>query len=275
MAMPATLERDARVAGIRSETTLEAVHRRRSHLFLVMLIVLVALCVATAIAPMGGSQGGPVDPAVLRLGMILLSATFVVYAIEKERALRRLEAALFEDQRHMEALERETEQLHRLVSAGHALTATLELDRVVDLALAAAMRIFDAPGGAVFLDRGDLIVQAVHGPEHPVDLTDRQARAVAERRTPAVVPGPRPDSPAGMAAPLVHEGDLVGVLVLRGGPSTDFQEADLRTLDAFARNAAAAIANARLYRAEKTANEQFAGLRDDAEREFRWLNAAG
>jgi transcriptional regulator with GAF, ATPase, and Fis domain len=271
LATPDALTRDARIAGIRSEASLAAVHRRRSHLFFVMLLVLVALCVATATAPMGPSRG-PVDPQTLRVGIILLSATFVIYAIEKERALRRLEAALFEDERHLEALARETDQLHRLVTAGHSLNVSLELDRVVDLGLAAAMRIFEAPGGAIFLDRGDLVVQAVQGHRPRLDLAEVHAREVADRRTPALVPAAEPDGSVGMAAPLIHEGNLVGVLVLHGDEKTNFGAGDLRTLEAFARHAAAAVANARLYRAEKTVNEQFTGLHD-AEAEFRWLNA--
>lgn len=273
MSLPLARQRDARIAGIRSEATLEAVHRRRSHLFLVMVIVLLALCVATAIAPMGDGRG-PLDPAILRVGMILLSATFVIYAVEKERALRRLEATLVEDQRQLAVLVRETDQLHRLINAGQALTATLELERVVDLALAAAMRTFEAPGGAVFLDRGDLVLQAAHGQRQSQELLTRQAREVATRHAPSLLPGRRPEDPVGMAAPLVHDGTLVGVLVLDGDATTDFGEGDLDTLETFARHAAAAIANARLYRAEKVANDQFAGLRD-VQHEFRWLSTAG
>lgn len=272
-ATPPAFERDARIAGIHADATLDAVHRRRSQLFLVMLIVLVALCVATAIAPFGGGRG-PVDPGILRIGMVVLSTTFVVYAVEKERALRRLERALVADQQRLAVLETETDRLHRLVNAGHAMSATLELDRVVDLALAAALRLFDSPGGAVFLDRGDLVVQAVHGDRHRLDLAAGRARAVHATRTATLIPGSGPGTPAGLAAPLINDGEVVGVLVLDANDGTRFDDGDLRVAEAFARHAAAAVANARLYRAEKAVNEHFTGLHD-AEREFRWLSAAG
>lgn len=279
-------ERDAQIAGIGGERSLHAVQRRRSQLFVVMVMVLVALCVATAITPTG-NESGPVDPGVLRLGLILVSASFVIYAIEKERALRRLEAALAEDELALEALGLETERLHRLVNAGHALSASLELDRVVDLSLTSALRLFDAPSGAVFLDRGDLVIQAAKGERQRLDLADRRAREVAATFRPALFPpalfptdepgepaepGGRGD-PAGMAAPLLHDGDLLGVLVVHGDGETGFSNSDLKVLAAFARAAAAAIANARLFRAEQTVNEQFAGLRHDLQAEFDWLVA--
>lgn len=268
-----TRHQDARIAGIRREPSLDAVHRRRSHLFSIMLLVLLALCVATAVAPMGPTSA-PVSPSTLRLGLIVLSATFVVYAVEKERALHRLEAALVEEQRRREHLGEEIDRLQMLINAGHAVTATLELDRVVDLALAGALRLFNAPAGAVFLDRGDLVIQAFQGERNRLDLADEHARAVAEAGQAALVPGVRAEDSPGMAAPLAHEEGVVGVLYVQGGDGTEFSSIDLDVLDAFARHAGAAIANARRFRAERTTNEQFAGLRD-AQREFRWLATTG
>ena len=270
---PLRVMRDARIAGIRTDATLQAVHRRRSHLFFVMLVVLVGLCVATATAPFDPARG-PVDARVLRFGMIGLSFAFVIYAVEKERALRRLESVLIQGERNLAAMTREAEQLQRLINAGHALNATLELERVIDLALAAAMRIFDAPGGAVFLDRGDLVLQAIRGDRHRLDLADQHARSAVASRTPVLVAGSEPDSPQGMAAPMIHDQTVVGALVIYGDETTGFDANHLRLFEAFARHAAAALANARLYRAEKTANEQFTGL-NDIQREFSWLSSAG
>lgn len=265
--------RDARIAGIRDEASLAAVRRRRSHLGLALLIVLVSLCVATALAPLGPAGGATVDPGALRLGMVGLSAIFVAYAIEKERALSRLQDALVSEQEQNHSIAAEAEQLHRLLSAGHAVTATLELDRVVDLSLAASLRLFDAPGGAVFLDRGDLVLHAVRGDERRLDVSERSARSVAASRLPELVPGPNPGSPVGMAAPLLHDEALLGVILVSGGDTRAFGPTDLETLAAFARHVAAALVNARLYRAAKTTSEHFSGLRD-AEQEFSWLAPA-
>jgi len=79
--------------------------------------------------------------------------------------------------------------------------------------------------------------------------------------------------PEGMAAPLLHDGVLLGVIVVNGDEGTSFTDVDVDTLDAFGRHVAGAIANARLYRAERTTNQQFAGLHD-AKQEFSWLAAA-
>ncbi|HLG00448.1 MAG TPA: GAF domain-containing protein [Acidimicrobiia bacterium] len=267
--LSSALARDARVAGIRSEATLAAVQRRRIDLFSVLLIALVALCVATAIAP-AGFGGAPVDAGILRIGLVALSATFVLYALEKERALRRLEAALRDESRRREVVEAESDRLHGMVSIGHAISASLELDRVVDLSLSAAVRMFGADGGAVFLDRGDLVVQAVHGTPSRLDLIEAHAREVAA----AGEAGLFGDGAEGMASPLIHEGTLVGVLVVHGNEEQSFQDADVAMLREFSRTVASAITNARLFRAEQVTNQNFTGLHD-ARDEFNWLTAIG
>lgn len=263
------LARDARVAGIRSGATLAAVKRRRIDLFSVLLVALVALCVATALAP-AGFGGAPVDPGVLRIGLVALSATFILYAMEKERALRRLEVALGEESRRRQIVEAESDRLHGMVSIGHAISASLELDRVVDLSLSAAVRMFGADGGAVFLDRGDLVVQAVHGAPSRLDVIESQAREVAGSDQARLLG----DGAEAMASPLIHEGTLVGVLVVQAKAGQPLTDADVEMLQEFSRTVASAITNARLFRAEQVTNQNFTGLRD-ARDEFTWLTAIG
>lgn len=269
--MPAAsvrVARDARIAGI-ADTTLEAVQRRRSHLFLALLITSLGLALATVLAPLGASESTPVNPGLLRLGLVGVSLTFLVYAVEKERALRRLERALHREHARQHQLIRETERLHRLVAAGHTMSASLDLDQVVDLALDGALSLFDASSGAVFLDRGDLTLQAVRGEPRRLDIAEQRARTVTETRTPALLAADDTGTPAGIAAPLLHNEQLVGVLVVDG---PRFDDADLGVIATFAAHMATAIANARAYRAERAVNEQFGELHN-VRNEFGWLTA--
>jgi two-component system sensor histidine kinase KdpD len=64
--------------------------------------------------------------------------------------------------------------------------------------------------------------------------------------------GPRAEPvDSAMSVPLVHREELVGVLNVNADPSREFTEYDLRALSLFAEQAAGAIANARLYEAER------------------------
>lgn len=290
--LSASWTRDAKLAGIRladDETHLSAVARSRSHLAFVMVAVVTGLALGTVLSSLRIDGDALIDPGILRLGLVALSIVFLGYAIEKERALRRLEGVLQAEAARRDTMMRETQRLHALINAGQALTASLELEGVVELALDGATNIFDAPAGAVFLDRGDLIIEAATKGSRRLDLADQRARNVAETGQPALFParGPARDrapdgksdheigtsTPAGMAAPLLHDGYLVGVLVLEADEdSPGYGAADLEILSRFAAHAAAAIRHARAFRAERATNERFAEL-SNVKAEFGWLSA--
>lgn len=289
-ALSASSTRDAKLAGIRladadDGTKLSALARSRSHLAFALVAVVVGLALGTVLSSLRIDGDALIDPGILRIGLVGISVVFLVYAVEKERALRRLEGVLHAEQARHDAMTRETQRLHALINAGQALTSSLELERVVELALEGATNIFDAPAGAVFLDRGDLIIQAATKGSRHLDLADQQAHNVAETRQAALFPprGPAPDgkgeheigtsTPAGMAAPLLHDGYLVGVLVLEADEdSPAYGTADLEILSRFAANVAAAIRHARALRAERATNERFAEL-SNVKAEFGWLSA--
>lgn len=285
-ALSASWTRDAKLAGIRrggtdDQTHLSAVARSRSHLAFAMVAVVGGLALGTVLSSLRIDGTALIEPGILRIGLVGVSIVFLVYAIEKERALRRLEGVIHAEHARSDAMTRETGRLHALINAGQALTASLELERVVELALDGATNIFDAPAGAVFLDRGDLVVPAATNGSRRVDLADQRARNVAQTRQPALFP-PRgghgdhdigTSTPAGMAAPLLHDGYLVGVLVLEADEdSPGYGAADLEILSRFAANAAAAIRHARALRAERATNERFAEL-NNVKAEFGWLSA--
>lgn len=287
-ARSASSTRDAKLAGVRladtdDETHLSAVARSRSHLAFVMVAVVAGLALGTVLSSLRIDGHALIDPGILRFGLVALSVVFLAYAIEKERALRRLEGVLQAEEARRGAMTRETRRLHALINAGQALTASLELERVVELALDGATNIFDAPAGAVFLDRGDLVLQAATEGSRHLGLADQRARDVAETGRPARFPPRDPEhdgeheigtsTPAGMAAPLLHDGYLVGVLVLEADEDAPgYATADLEIFSRFAAHAAAAIRHARALRAERATNERFVGL-NDVKAEFGWLSA--
>lgn len=282
-ALSASSTRDAKLAGLRladadDGTKLSALARSRSHLAFALVAVVVGLALGTVLSSLRIDGDALIDPGILRIGLVGISVVFLVYAVEKERALRRLEGVLHAEQARHDAMTRETQRLHALINAGQALTSSLELERVVELALDGATNIFDAPAGAVFLDRGDLIIQAATEGSRRLDLADQRAHNVAETRQAALFP-PRggheigTSTPAGMAAPLLHDGYLVGVLVLEADEdSPGYGTADLEILSRFAANVAAAIRHARALRAERATNERFAEL-SNVKAEFGWLSA--
>lgn len=262
------LHRHARVAGLRHEPTPEAIHRRRAHLLAILSLLVFALVVATALVPLipGGSTA--IDPDILRFALIGVSGAFLAYAIEKERALRQLECAFDDEHRRREDLGRELEYLRQLVSAGQTMTATLDLEQVVDCALDGALSLFDAPAGAMFLDRGDVDLQTARGDPQHLDDIEKSARAAAKTRAPVLASPGDAEGLATMSVPMWYEERLMGVLVVVG---TGFSQTDLETLDEFAAHAAAAIGHARSYQAEKTVTEQFSELREVRD-EFAWLS---
>jgi GAF domain-containing protein len=54
-----------------------------------------------------------------------------------------------------------------------------------------------------------------------------------------------------VCVPLVHRERVLGVLSLNGAPDRRYSEYDLRAVSMFAEHAAIAVANARLYEAER------------------------
>lgn len=160
---------------------------------------------------------------------------------------------------------RETEHLNRLIEAATAVSATLDLERVADATLEAALRLVDAAHGAVFLDRGDLLVHAHRGPTVQLGpLSDAARRAVDVRGAVDF------DAEALIAVPF-FDGDRALGAVAVIDPAVRGDRSAVRLLEVFARDASRSLAHARRFRAEQLINEQF-GTAHDIGEEFRGLN---
>ena len=265
--VPEQIRREARVVGLRRFHTpsLEAVERRRMQLWLLTAVLIVTLSTGAALLSLWPARTwGFARPGTLRLGIVALSVAFCVYAIDKELHLRRLARLLIDERVLTAALTNRLRELTLLLEAGKAVNAVLDLDGVLDIILRSALELLGGRSGSVMLVEGEELVAACVSGNDPargerVRLGEGIAGRVALSREPALIDGTvagdgavRPDRPvSALSAPLVHRDRVLGVLNVNAEPGRRFTEYDLRALSTFAEQAAAAVANARLYEAER------------------------
>jgi GAF domain-containing protein len=176
-----------------------------------------------------------------------------------------------------------TNRLHEvqlLLGAGKAMNAGLDLPAVLDTILNGATELLAANGGSVMLVEGDeLVAVAVVGREDArgtrLKLGEGVAGHVALRREPLLIEGEvdplefpgladrAPYVESAMSMPLEHRDELIGVLNINAAFGRAFTEYDLRALSVFAEQAAAAVANARLYERERDHLAELTTLRGD------------
>jgi len=249
--------------------SLEAVERRRKQLWLVTTIVIasVAAGVMVVARPTGSSPQMLSEP-LLRLSVIVLAAACCAYAIEKEVHLGRATRMLTDERVLTAALTNRLHEVSLLLDAGRAMNQLLELPELLETVLRSSCELLDANGGSMMLVEGDeLVTLCVRGREEAVGarlrLGEGVAGHVALRREPVLIEGhvdPKefpgladrePYVESAMSLPLVHRDEVVGVLNVNAAADYAFTEYDLRAVAVFAEQAAAAIANARLYEAER------------------------
>jgi signal transduction histidine kinase len=251
------IRREARVAGLRDARapSLEAVERRRMQLWILTAVLVVALSSGAVVLSLWpGRTPDLASPAVLRLGIVLLSLAFCAYAIEKELHLRRLTRLLTDEQVLNAALANRLHEVTLLLEAGKAMNSVLDLDAVLGVILRGSLRLLGANAGALFLVEGEELVAAAAAgdgvaPGRRLRPGEGPAGTVARTREPLLAAG---DAGAELCVPLLHRGELLGVLAVRSDRGGAFGEYDLRALAALGEQAAAAIANARLYEAERS-----------------------
>jgi len=265
------LRREAKVAGLRDFRTpsLEAVERRRLRLWLLTTIVLVAVAagVLAVVSPSSPSSSVLSEP-MLRLAVFALALAFCVYAIEKEFRLGRTTRMLTDERVLTAALTNRLHEASLLLEAGRAMNSLLDLPELLQTVLRSACELLDANGGSVMLVEGDeLVTLCVRGREEAVGarlrLGEGVAGHVALRREPVLIDGyvdphefpgladREPYVESAMSLPLIHRDEVVGVLNVNAAAGRAFTEYDLRAVAVFAEQAASAVANARLYEAER------------------------
>ncbi len=266
------IKAEARLVGLKNfETpTLEAVERRRWQLWLVSVVILVgapALLTIASLSPdllsrIGLDKSG-ISIDGFRVLMLILTVVFAGYTAEKEVSLRRLTRMLTDERVLTAALSNRLSEVSALLEAGKAMNSVLELAAVLDIILNSASSLLEADGGSIMLraegDAALLEAVCVRGNEHAVGaiahLDEGIAGRVAHTLEPLLVTGRTTgrtkSNETAMCVPLVHREELLGVLNINGTTARRFTEYDLRALSLFAEQAAAAIANARLYEVER------------------------
>jgi len=266
------IRREARVVGLRGFRTpsLESVERRRLQLWILSATLLVSISlgvVALSVWPVT-RRWSPVSPGVLRLSIVLLSVAFSVYAFEQELHLHRLARMLIDERVLSTALTNRLHEVSLLLDAGKAINSVLDLSAVLETILRSAIDLLGGTSGSIMLVEDDHLVSAcVHGNERAqgrrLAMGEGIAGHVARSREPLLIdgaadpedfPGLVPhDVPveSAISVPLVNREDVLGVLNVNAAVGRKFTEYDLRAMSVFAEQAAAAIANARLYEAER------------------------
>jgi two-component system sensor histidine kinase KdpD len=267
---PNRVQRDARIAGLRDFQTpsLEAVERRRRQLWVRTASALAAvavIAVALTTLPSGSTPAGTNRALVVVLAVV---GSFFLWAFHKQAALERLTRSLTDERVLTAALTNRLHEVSLLLDAGKRMSAHLELDQVLDSILRNACELLDATGGSVMLvEQTDLVTVCAIGRDAAVDqrmrLGEGVAGYVALRREPVLIDGQvdpelfpglvlrEPYVESSMSTPLAHRAELQGVLNVNAPIGRSFTEYDLRALSVFAEQAAIAIANARLYEAER------------------------
>jgi two-component system, OmpR family, sensor histidine kinase KdpD len=275
------IRQEARVAGLRDFRTpsLEAVERRRLQLWILTAILLISVSLGVVFVSTWQTSVTKVfaGTPVMRIAIVLLSIAFSVYAIEKERHLRKLSRLLIDERVLTTALSNRLREVELLLEAGKAMNDVLELSVVLDTMLGSAIELLGSDSGSVMLREGDeLVVAYAHGNAQAagrrVRLGEGIAGHVAESREAILVQGKADsgDFPglvsndlgvhSAISAPLIHRDELLGVLNVNSSGDRVFTEFDLRAVSLFAEQAAAAIANARLYEVERSQVEELTHL---------------
>ena len=260
--VPSSVEHEARIVGLKgfSTPTLEAVDRRRAQLWTVAFAGLVALSAAVALLTSEGAHRlGFANRAGFRVGTVVLVLGLAGYVVEKERHLRRLSTLLVDERVLAAGLSNRLKELAVLYEAGKAMNSVLVIEEVLELILASAFELLGAASGSIALvdETGALRQVCKAGHEFSAfELTEGIARRVVADMEPLLVHGKvmekgRVDLQSTVCVPLIHRDQVLGVLSLSGSPDHPYTEHDLRAVSLFAEHAAIAVANARLYEAER------------------------
>src|SRR5580692_6872588 len=243
------VEREARIVGIRGFSTpsLEAVDRRRSQLWTVAFAGLASLAAAVGLlTSAGGHHLGFANRLGFRVGTVVLVMALAGYVMEKERHLRRLATLLIDERVLGAALSNRLKELAMLYEAGKAMNSVLVVDEVLQLILSSAFELLGASSGSIMLlqDEGDLVVvcRAGNASGAPIELGGGIASRVARDREPLLVQGTvsekgRQETESAVCVPLLHRGEVLGVINLIGATGHTYSEYDLRAVSLFAEHA--------------------------------------
>ncbi len=171
-------------------------------------------------------------------------------------------------------LARSVEEMRSLAEVGRTVSSSLDMSEVLSTILQHACRITDTSGGTLYVyDRmsGAFRVEAAHNMleehlervrAHPMHIGDAVVGECAEQREAVQVADLAKEDPtrspligilirggtrALLAVPLLHQGEVLGALIVRRGRPGAFTPETVRLLETFAAQSAIAVNNARLF----------------------------
>lgn len=259
--------------------SIESIERRRTHLWFVAGLLLLALSTAILLLFLGEDPAELLpDAPALRWSFLALSFAFILYVIDQERRLRRLTSALVEERVLTSSLQARIADLATLTKVGRVVNSVLTLEEVLEVIVTSAFELTGANNGSVMLRDGDELRVAASAGASPAPLGTRLpfgsgvAGWVAERGKPLLIngrlgdeqfPGARHSDRAGssLVAPMIAAEELLGVLAVERPPEAEpFTEAQLRSVALFAEHAATAVSNAYRYGEERNTVEELADV---------------
>lgn len=284
-------ELDADIQALRKHLpTLEAVERRRSHLWIVAALLLVAASAMVFILLFVPDAPDLLPESnALRAGTGVISAAFLLYVFDQERRMRVLSKALVEERVLSSVLNERVRDLATLSRVGQVVNSVLTTDEVLHIILRGARELTGAVTGSVMLvdeDTDELVVEVATG-EDAAPHGARQALhagvagRVAETREPILITGDvaedqvnqrlprRRTGGSSIISPMLVNEELIGVLALeRRHGAADFTQWELRAVSLFANHAATAVTNAKRYESER---ENVSRLADMIERRSEFV----
>ncbi len=264
---------------LRPSPSIESIERRRTQLWLVAGLLLLAFSTTIILLFLGENPTDllPEAPA-LRWSFLGLSLAFILYVIDQERRLRRLTGALIDERVLTSSLQARIADLATLTKVGRVVNSVLTLEEVLEVIVTSAFELTGANNGSVMLREGDDLRVAASAGATPAPLGTTLpfgsgvAGWVAERGRPLMIngrlgsdqfPGSRHSERAGssLVAPMLAAGELLGVLAVeRPAEAEAFTETQLRSVALFAEHAATAVSNAYRYGAERNTVEELADV---------------
>ena len=255
---------------------LDTIDCRRMQLWSAALVLLIVATAALATVSVWGAAPLPewMTPFVLSCGLVGLVGLFSTYVVQQELRLRRLSRRLVREKLLTAALTSRLEETGALLEAGRAVNRELELDEVLDTILRCSLEMLDARGGSIMLAHpGDELrtvcakgESRAHGARQ--SFSDGIAGRVATTREPLLIQGRVRGTSAGgvagdpssvssaLSVPLINRDRLLGVLNANAATGRSFTGHELRALSVFGEHAAAAIANAQLFEAQRLVARQ-------------------
>lgn len=183
--------------------------------------------------------------------------------------------------RLLEAAQQRSDELSALLDINRDISASVQLDRLLNLIIARATDLVKGDQGTIFLLEDDVLVpKATAGGLEEimalrVSLGDGVTGQAALRRQPFVkhiddpetikhIPGTPPVPETMVAIPIQTEAELIGVLlILRNDITKKFTEVEVKLLEAIALQAAIAFENANLLTRTQQAQEQISTIVDN------------